>query len=345
MGELEGRVAIVTGAGRGIGAAVAEGLAAEGAGVLVSDLGAAVDGTGADRGPAQQVVERIVAAGGTALADTTDVTDFGACEALIRTAVEEFGRLDVLVNVAGILRDRMIFKMTEEEWDAVIDVHLKGTFNTTRHAAAYWRENRGGQYRLINFTSGSGLWGAPGQPNYAAAKLGIVGLTLSCANALHGYGVTSNCIAPVASTRMTATVRRPEAKSTYTPENRRMAPENVVPGGAVSGQHALRLAEPPRDRRGQWAHLAAHGLCGFTRDRLVHRPLGRHGRGLRGDRKHLQGCVGVPQPSSTARAADRSAPACRRVRSTSGARSTRFPSPPSAGSSWERWRSSRLPTD
>ena len=229
MGELEGRVAIVTGAGRGIGAAVAEGLAAEGAGVLVSDLGAAVDGTGADRGPAQQVVERIVAAGGTALADTTDVTDFGACEALIRTAVEEFGRLDVLVNVAGILRDRMIFKMTEEEWDAVIDVHLKGTFNTTRHAAAYWRENRGGQYRLINFTSGSGLWGAPGQPNYAAAKLGIVGLTLSCANALRGYGVTSNCIAPVASTRMTATVRRPEAKSTYTPENRRMAPENVVP--------------------------------------------------------------------------------------------------------------------
>ena len=229
MGELEGRVAIVTGAGRGIGAAVAEGLAAEGAGVLVNDLGAEVDGSGADRAPARDVVERIVAAGGTALADGTDVTDFAACEALVRRAVEEFGRLDVLVNVAGILRDRMIFKLSEEEWDAVVGVHLKGTFNTTRHAAAYWRENRGGKYRLINFTSGSGLWGAPGQPNYAAAKMGIVGLTLSCANALRGYGVTSNCIAPVASTRMTATVRRPGAKSAYAPENERMAPENVVP--------------------------------------------------------------------------------------------------------------------
>ncbi|MCE2390321.1 MAG: SDR family NAD(P)-dependent oxidoreductase [Proteobacteria bacterium] len=266
MGELEGRVAIVTGAGRGIGAAVAEGLAAEGAGVLVNDLGAAVDGSGADASPARQVVERIVEAGGTALPDATDVTDFGACEALIRSAVEEFGRLDVLVNVAGILRDRMIFKMSEEEWDAVVDVHLKGTFNTTRHAAAYWRENRGGQYRLINFTSGSGLWGAPGQPNYAASKLGIVGLTLSCANALRPYGVTSNCISPVASTRMTATVRRPEAKGTYTPENRRMAPENVVPA-------VLYLASERSDWLNRRVVGAGNGRISLHTDYAVEREI------------------------------------------------------------------------
>ena len=170
-----------------------------------------------------------MAAGGVAIADGTDVSDFAACEALVRRAVDEFGRLDVLINVAGILRDRMVFKMSEEEWDDVIAVHLKGTFNTTRHAAVHWRENRGGQYRLINFTSGSGLWGAPTQPNYAAAKMGIVGFTLSCANSLQGYGVTSNAIAPVATTRMTTGIERPSAKSTYTPDNKQMSPWNVVP--------------------------------------------------------------------------------------------------------------------
>lgn len=229
MGELNERVAIVTGAGRGIGAAVAEGLAAEGACVVVNDLGAELDGTRGDPAPGREVVERIVAAGGVAIADGTDVSDFAATEALVRRAVEEFGRLDVLINVAGILRDRMVFKMSEQEWDAVVAVHLKGTFNTTRHAAAHWREHRGGQYRLINFTSGSGLYGAPGQPNYAAAKMGIVGLTLSCANSLRAYGVTSNAIAPVATTRMTTSIERPSATATYTPDNERMSPWNVVP--------------------------------------------------------------------------------------------------------------------
>jgi NAD(P)-dependent dehydrogenase (short-subunit alcohol dehydrogenase family) len=229
MGLLEGRVALVTGAGRGIGAAAAKGLAAEGACVVVNDLGADVHGEGIDTTPAQEVVDAIVKDGGVAMADGTNVTDFEACEAMIHRTVKEFGRLDVLINVAGILRDRMIFKMTEEEWDAVIDVHLKGTFNTTRHASTWWRENRGGQYRLINFTSGSGIGGAPSQPNYAAAKMGIIGLTLSCANALRPYGVTSNCIAPVATTRMTLTVPTGKTSNQYTAENRKLAPENVVP--------------------------------------------------------------------------------------------------------------------
>jgi NAD(P)-dependent dehydrogenase (short-subunit alcohol dehydrogenase family) len=229
MGELDGRVAVVTGGGRGIGAAIAEGLATEGACVVVNDLGTGLDGSNGELAPSHEVVDRIVSAGGVAISDVTDVTDFTATEALVGRAVTEFGRLDVLVNVAGILRDRMLFKMSEEEWDTVVAVHLKGTFNTTRHAAAYWRENRGGQYRLINFTSGSGLYGSPAQPNYAAAKMGIVGFTLSCANALRAYGVTSNAIAPVATTRMTASIRRTSAEAVYTPENERMSPRNVVP--------------------------------------------------------------------------------------------------------------------
>lgn len=229
MGLLEGRTAVVTGAGRGIGAAVAAGLAAEGASVVVSDAGVGVDGTGSDATPAEEVASRIRDCGGVALADATDVTDFDACARLIERAVEEFGRLDVLCNVAGILRDNMVFKMSEDDWDAVVGVHLKGTFNTTRHASAYWREHRGGQYRLINFTSLSGLQGAPSQPNYAAAKMGIVGLTFSCANSLGNYGVTCNAIAPVAGTRMTQGIGSGRASLDYSGENPRLAPENVVP--------------------------------------------------------------------------------------------------------------------
>ena len=224
QGRLAGRVAVVTGAGRGIGAAVAQALAAEGARVVVSDAGVAVDGSGADGGPAEEVVRSIVAAGGEAIPDATNVVDHDACGRLIARAVDTFGGLDILVNVAGILRDRMIVNLSEADWDAVIAVHLKGTFNTVRHAAGYWRENRDGVgRRIINFTSGSGLFGAPGQPNYAAAKMGIFGLTLSCANSLTRYGVTSNCIAPVAGTRMTMSAR-PEVY-----EAERMSPANVAP--------------------------------------------------------------------------------------------------------------------
>jgi NAD(P)-dependent dehydrogenase (short-subunit alcohol dehydrogenase family) len=230
MGILEGRTAVVTGAGRGIGSSVARLLAAEGAAVVVNDLGVTLDGSGRDSLPARQVVDEIVRGGGTAVADGGDVADFEAARALVRGAVDTFGRLDVLVNVAGILRDRMVFNMTEEEWDAVIRVHLKGTFNTVRHAAEYWRELRdeSAHHRLVNFTSGSGLHGAPGQPNYAAAKMGIVGLTYSCANALAPYGVTANAIAPGAATRMTESVPGTRRDAAGPPAGER-SPDNVAP--------------------------------------------------------------------------------------------------------------------
>jgi NAD(P)-dependent dehydrogenase (short-subunit alcohol dehydrogenase family) len=234
-GLLEGRVSIVTGAGRGIGASVARLLAAEGAQVVVNDLGVSVDGTGADKSPAQQVVDDIKAAGGEAVVNADDVADFQSGEAIIRQAIDTYGRLDVLVNVAGILRDRMIFNMTEDEWDAVVRVHMKGTFNTCRFASAYWRElrNADAHNRIINFTSGSGLHGAPGQPNYAAAKNGIVGFTYSLANSLGRYGVTANAIAPGAATRMTASVpdeRRRAGQLSDADQER--SPDNVAPAVA-----------------------------------------------------------------------------------------------------------------
>jgi NAD(P)-dependent dehydrogenase (short-subunit alcohol dehydrogenase family) len=230
MVRLDGRVAIVTGAGRGIGRSVALLLARQGASVVVNDLGAALDGSGTDASPAQQVVAEIGAAGGKAVANAADVSDHGAAEALIRAAIEEFGRLDVLVNVAGILRDRMVFSMTEAEWDDVIRVHLRGTFNTTKFAAAHWRSLReeSANHRLINFTSVSGLHGAAGQPNYAAAKMGIVGFTYSCANALGRYGVTANVVSPGAATRMTDSVPAERRRSGTASEAER-SPDNVAP--------------------------------------------------------------------------------------------------------------------
>jgi NAD(P)-dependent dehydrogenase (short-subunit alcohol dehydrogenase family) len=225
MGRLDGRVAIVTGAGRGIGRSVALLLAAQGASVVVNDLGSALDGSGSDADPAQQVAAEI---GGRA--NVADVSDHDAAQNLVATTVEEFGRLDVLVNVAGILRDRMVFSMSEAEWDDVIRVHLKGTFNTTKFAAAHWRSLRdeSAQNRIINFTSVSGLHGAPGQPNYAAAKMGIVGLTYSCANALVKYGVTANVVSPGAATRMTESVPAERRRAVTAPDAER-SPDNVAP--------------------------------------------------------------------------------------------------------------------
>src|SRR2546427_2982495 len=205
--RLEGRAAVVTGAGRGIGRAIAELLAAEGAAVVVNDLGAEVDGRGASRRVADEVVEAIRARGGRAVANADSVADFAGAERIVETAVKEFGAIDILVNNAGILRDRMIFNMSEDDWDSVIAVHLKGTFNCTRHACVYWREqHKAGNVlngRIINTSSDSGLLGNPSQSNYGAAKAAIAAFSVIIDHELKKYGVTVNAIAPVARTRLT----------------------------------------------------------------------------------------------------------------------------------------------
>ena len=198
---LAGRVAVVTGAGRGIGRGVALGLAAEGARVVVNDYGVALDGNAPSTGPAFDVVEEIRRAGGEAVPSTDSVATWDGAARIIGTALETWGRLDALVTCAGILRDRMIFNMSEEEWDAVIAVHLKGTFNCVRHACTHMRERRYG--RIVTFSSGAGLFGNPGQANYGAAKSAIGGLTKVAARDLGKYGITVNAICPVAGTRMT----------------------------------------------------------------------------------------------------------------------------------------------
>jgi len=204
---LEGRVAIVTGAGRGIGREHALELARQGAKVVVNDLGATLDGQGSSDGPAGEVVDLIRAAGGEAVANGADVADFDAAEAMVRQAVDTFGGLDVLVNNAGFVRDRMLVNTSEEEWDAVVRVHLKGHFAPLRHAGAYWRaeakEGRQRSARVVNTSSGAGLQGSVGQTTYSAAKAGIAAMTLVAAQELGRYGVTVNAIAPVARTRMT----------------------------------------------------------------------------------------------------------------------------------------------
>jgi len=203
----EGRVVIVTGAGRGIGREYALMLAAHGAKVVVNDLGGARDGTGAAADPAEEVVDEIRKAGGEAVANASDVSDFAGAKEMIEQSISAFGRLDVLVNNAGILRDRMLVNMTEAEWDAVIKVHLKGTFGPAHHASAYWRDRaKKGETvgaRLINTTSVSGIYGNAGQTNYGAAKAGIAAFTIIAARELARYGITVNAIAPGALTRLT----------------------------------------------------------------------------------------------------------------------------------------------
>jgi len=207
MGALDGRVAIITGAGRGIGREHALLFAAEGAKVVVNDLGGAVDGSGDDRTPAQQVVDEIRAMGAEAIANDDNVADWEGGRRLVASTVEAFGDLHVLVNNAGILRDKMLVNMAEEEWDSVIQVHLKGHYVPTRHAAGYWREQikagREVHAAIVNTSSTSGLLGNPGQTNYGAAKAGIAAFTVIAAQELARYGVRVNAIAPAARTRMT----------------------------------------------------------------------------------------------------------------------------------------------
>jgi len=209
----EGRVAIVTGAGRGLGRQHALLLAAHGAKVVINDIGAGVDGAGSDASPAREVADAIKQAGGEAITDAHDVSDWRGAKAMIEQAIDSFGKLDILINNAGILRDRMLTNMDEEEWDAVIKVHLKGTFAPSRHAASYWREqsksNNGAvKGRIINTTSTSGLYGNVGQTNYGAAKAGIAAFTVIAARELRRYGVTVNAISPSAQTRMTEGLRQ-----------------------------------------------------------------------------------------------------------------------------------------
>jgi NAD(P)-dependent dehydrogenase (short-subunit alcohol dehydrogenase family) len=275
MGICEGRVVIVTGAGRGIGREHALELARQGARVVVNDLGGSSGGEGRDAGPAAEVVSEIRSRGGEAIANAADVSDFEQAGALVRAAIDSFGRLDALVNNAGILRDRMFVNTSIEEWDAIMRVHLRGHFCPTRHACAHWRDRaKAGERvsaRIVNTSSGAGLQGSVGQSNYAAAKAGIAALTLVQAVELARYGITANAIAPSARTRLTEGVfpemmRRPEQGFDA------MDPANVAPlvawlcgeasgdvtgrvfeveGGKISVADGWR-AGPAIDRGGRW---------------------------------------------------------------------------------------------
>ena len=285
MGICEGRVVIVTGAGRGIGREHALELARQGARVVVNDLGGSSGGDGRDAGPAAEVVAEIRRLGGEAIANAADVSDWEQSAALVRAASEAFGRLDALVNNAGILRDRMFVNTQVEEWDAIMRVHLRGHFCPTRHACAYWRDRaKAGERvaaRIVNTSSGAGLQGSVGQSNYAAAKAGIAALTLVQAVELARYGITANAIAPSARTRLTEEVfpdmmRRPEQGFDA------MDPANIAPlvvwlcseasgdvsgrvfeieGGKVSVADGWR-AGPTIDRGGRWDPTdVGDGVC------------------------------------------------------------------------------------
>jgi len=232
MSLCDGRIVIVTGAGNGLGRAHALAFAAEGARVVVNDIGTSREGEGSSAGPAQQVVDEIRAGGGEAVANTDDIADWDGAGRLVQAAVESFGGLDVLVNNAGFLRDRMLTTMSVDEWDAVIRVHLRGHFCTLRQAAGWWRDqSKAGNAvdaRVVNTSSGAGLMGSVGQGNYSAAKAGIVGLTLVAAAEMARYGVTVNAIAPAARTRMTE-VAMPDMMRAPESGFDAMAPDNVSP--------------------------------------------------------------------------------------------------------------------
>jgi NAD(P)-dependent dehydrogenase (short-subunit alcohol dehydrogenase family) len=232
MGICDGRVVIITGAGRGIGRAHALAFAAEGAKIVVNDLGAELDGSGTDLSPAQEVVNEITAVGGEAIENGDDVSDWDGASRLVRTAIDTFGALDTVVCNAGIVRDRMIVNMTVDEWDAVMRVHLRGMFCPVRHAVGYWREEhkagRPRAARIVTTSSGAGLFGSVSQANYSAAKAGIAGFTIVAAAELGRYGILANTIAPSARSRMTEEAF-PEMMARPESGFDKMAPENVSP--------------------------------------------------------------------------------------------------------------------
>ena len=267
MPNLDGKVAIVTGAGRGIGREHALALARAGAKVVVNDLGAALSGEGHDDTPAQQVVQEIETLGGAAVANGENVADFAGAGRMVQQAVDHFGRIDILVNNAGILRDRMLVNMSEAEWDAVINVHLKGHFAPTRHAAAHWRElSKAGEDvrgRVINTSSPSGVFGNIGQSNYGAAKAGIAAFTVIAAQELHRYGVTVNCLAPNARTRMTEETF--DMKDPDPTEWDPLDPANMSPVIVAL------CADEAQDITGQVFHVwgsAVNALRGWSADQL-----------------------------------------------------------------------------
>ena len=231
-GLVEGKVAIVTGAGRGIGRGIAKLMAAEGASVVVVDPGVNVDGSGFDESPANQVVTEIKDAGGTAVACPESVTTMEGGEKIVQTAIDNFGKLDIVVTVAGILRDRMVFNMSEQEWDDVIAVHLKGTFTVVKNACILFRQQRSGS--IVTFSSTSGLYGNSGQANYGAAKDGVAGFTRVVARDMGRYGVTANAISPSAATRMTVSV----------PDEARELRSQRAIGGAGGGSIEAIRGEP-----------------------------------------------------------------------------------------------------
>ena len=262
MGYLDGKVAVVTGAGRGIGREISLLMAREGARVVVNDLGSSDHGEGADKGVAGEVVDEIRAGGGQAVSNPDSVASWEGAHRIIQTALDSFGRIDIVVNNAGIVRDRMIFKMSEQDWDAVLDVHLKGTFNCIRAASPHMRDRNWG--RFVNFTSTSGLIGNVGQANYGAAKLGIVALSKITALDMKRYNVTSNCIAPFAWTRLIATIPTDtEEQKRRVEKLKKMSPADVAPLAVfLAGEQAANITGQVFGVRGKEIFL-------FSQPRIV----------------------------------------------------------------------------
>jgi NAD(P)-dependent dehydrogenase (short-subunit alcohol dehydrogenase family) len=261
---LKGKVAVVTGAARGVGREIALLMARHGARVVVNDYGGSEVGTGSDRKPADEAVDEIRRAGGEAVASYDSVASMAGGQAIVKAALDAFGRVDIVVNNAGILRDRMIFNMTEEEWDAVIDTHLKGTFAVTRAAAPLMREQKSG--RVINMTSTSGLIGNVGQANYAAAKLGIFGLTKATALDMARYNVTANCISPFAWTRMIGTIpTTTEAQKARVEKIKKLSPAHIAPVAAFLASDAA------KDITGQVFGVRGKEIMLFSHERPIMR--------------------------------------------------------------------------